>query len=145
MLFLSEASLRYAVGRILETTDYSVYIICPDNEKCNDVMETVEELAPAYEIDRTWINNRGYYIFFANGGTIRIYAPNPESKYTVSYHLLIVDEKLDMDLVTQNMKDCERKEFFEKFSSKFIHDRKVKLQRDNERATRESGDSGGVG
>ena len=109
MLYLSDASLQYAVARCKERENYRVGIATHNKESA------FEKLTPMLgnEVRKIKHNPNNMYIKLNNGSDIRFM---PISEYSKGFkiHLLIVDESVDDDFLKSVLLPCETLEEYER-------------------------------
>lgn len=116
MIYLSNAALKYAVDVCLELPTYKV-IVCPElRAKWDYILDQMVDYIPSKDINicRILKNKSGdYYISFTNGSIIRI-VPASDSSRGYRANLVVVDNKVDEDIINTVLRPIEIKQLIEK-------------------------------
>lgn len=118
MLYYSYSALKYALDRCFEKPQYKVGIV-PLNMK-----STIEDLIilmhkkeyEQFQDSMVWYQNKNhFYVHFTNGSMIEC-LPATENARSRAYHLIIVDEKVNDDVLCQVLRPMEKLETIERYN-----------------------------
>lgn len=116
MIYLSNAALRYAVNICLELPNYHV-VICPEfRNEWVDIIDQLIDYIPSLGINvhRILKSKSGdCCIEFTTGSIIR-FVPAHDSSRRYRTNLVIVDSKIDEDIINTVLRPMEIKQLIEK-------------------------------
>lgn len=116
MIYLSNAALRYAVDICLELPNYKV-VICPEYQTdWDDIMGKITDYISLDNINvHKFVKNQSgdYYIEFTTGSIIRFVLAS-DSRRGYRANLVIVDSKIDEDIINAVLRPKEIIQLIEK-------------------------------
>ena len=114
MLYLSDAALKYAISRCMERAGYKVGIAsCNRHRTINDLVDMVDANVVYFVSQMRMSNVSNCYIRFVNGSEIRLISANENARGN-KFHLVIVDEKIDNDIINNVIHPMEILEYMER-------------------------------
>lgn len=123
MLFLSKASLEYAVKICIEKEKYKVGIAIMNEENKNAARDLIlDMISKTDHVEKIYRNSSNFRITFKNKSEIR-FIPAAESSRGNRLHLLIADKTIPLDILQNVLKPCENIEWL-----KYAYEQRAKVK-----------------
>lgn len=120
MLFLSKASLEYAVKICIEKEKYKVGIAIMEKENENTARDLILDMISETDcVEKIIKNPLNFRIYFKNKSEIR-FIPATESSCANKLHLLIADRTIPLCILQSVLKPCEVVEWME-----YVHEHRA--------------------